>query len=138
MADFIEGFASLEEGKSAQKQAEANAAIDIADAAVTHAETKARTLDIFRQGRAVASQSRAQTAASGFAQSGTPLLVQAESIKQAELASLEEQRIGLTEEGRLKYSAALNIRRGKEARMTSQIRALGSFYSGGQKIAGGS
>jgi hypothetical protein len=135
MADFIKAGAQLEAGKSAQEQAEANAKIDIQDAAVVKSETKARTLEIFQQGRRASKTIRAMTAASGFAQEGTPLLLQAEAIKQAELTSLEEQRIGLTEEKRLLESAKLNKRRGKIARRTSQIQALGSVVGGLQDLA---
>ena len=137
MSDFIQAGAQLQAGKSAQEMAEANAAIDRADAAVVHAETKARTLEVFRAGRRGSKSIRAQAAASGFAQEGTPLLVQAEAIKEAELTSLEEQRIGLTEEKRLLESAKLNVRRGKIARRTSQFQALGSVAGGIQKAATG-
>jgi hypothetical protein len=134
MGNFVQAGLQEREGKSAQEQAEAKASIDRANAAVLHQETQARTLDIFQKGRSVQKSIKAQAAGRGFASDvGTPLILQAEAIKESELASLEEQRIGLTEEGRLLQSAALNVRRGKIARRTSRIREFGSVIKGTQR-----
>jgi hypothetical protein len=130
MADFLQGGLALAEGGAAQDQAEANAAIDRQDAAVIRQETRARTLEMTRRGRQVSKQVRTQAAASGFAQEGTPLVLQAEIMRDAEISSLEEQRIGLTDESRKLQSAALNVQRGKTAKRLSFLRAGSHLASG--------
>lgn len=136
MSNFVSAGAQILEGRSAQRQAEANAAIDRQNAAVVHEETKARTLNIFRQGESASKSIRATTASRGLLQEGSPLLLQAEAVREAEMASLEEQRIGLTEERRLLQSAALNVRRGKAARSISFLNAGASIIKGVQSTFG--
>ena len=63
-------------------------------------------------------------------------MAQAEAIKEAELISLEESRIGLTSEKRLLESAKLNVRRGKIAKRASRFQALGSAVGLGVGLAG--
>ena len=123
-------------GKAAAAQAQRNAQIDKQNAAIRLQEQRERSLERRREGRKLASKIRAITAAGGFAQEGTPLLLQTEAIKTAELDAQEEERIGLIEAGRLRESANLSLLRGQTARSAARLEQFGSIVEGGAKIAG--
>jgi hypothetical protein len=110
-------------GDSAQDQAEANAAIDRADAARTMEESRRRAAVIREQGRAAAGREKVRAAGSGFTQEGTSLQLQIDEIAAAEFNALEELRVGKAAEQRSLQSAALNVRRGKVARRGSLLNA---------------
>jgi len=112
----------LGKGKSAQEQAEANAAIDRADAKVLMEESRRRANEIRQTGRDRAAAQKTKVAGSGFTQAGT-LQLQLDEIEAAEFNALEELRVGNQGASRAKQSAQLNVRRGKVARHSSFLDA---------------
>lgn len=115
----------LGRGKSAQDQAEANAAIDREDAKNLMEESRRRAFLTTERGRKAAKSERVKTAAAGFTQEGTSLQLEIDQIEAAEFNALEELRVGAAGERRALHSAALNVRRGKVARRSSLFDALG-------------
>ena len=110
-------------GKSAQEQAEANAAIDRADAERTMEESRRRANVIREQGRSAAGREKVRAAGAGFTQEGTSLQLQIDQIAAAEFNALEELRVGKAAEERSNQAAQLNVRRGKVARRGSLLNA---------------
>jgi len=116
---------TLGQGRSAQKQAEANAEIDRRDAAILMEESHRRAALMREQGRKGAKQEKVRAAGAGFTQEGTSLQLQIDQIEAAEFNALEELRVGSAAERRALNSAALNVQRGKVARKSSLFNALG-------------
>jgi hypothetical protein len=114
----------LGKGKSAQEQAEANAAIDRQDAKILLEESHRRAAEIRQTGRDRAAAQKVKVAGSGFTQAGT-LQLQLDEIEAAEFNALEEIRVGNQGASRAKQSAELNVRRGKVARNSSFLDAAG-------------
>ena len=119
----VKAVSSLARGNAANKQAKANAQIDLQDAEVKIQEARERAAIRRRAGQRAAKSERVAAAASGFTQEGTSLQLQLEQLKQAELNAQEELRVGRIEERRLQQSAIANIRRGKVAKRASFFEA---------------
>lgn len=122
----FQGISSAAQGRSAQKQAEANAAIDRANAEQALDEGRRRALARRIEGQEAAKTIQTQTAAGGFTQEGTSLENQIDVIKTAELNALEETRVAQVEGKRHRQSAAQNVRRGKVAFRSGLLRGVGS------------
>ena len=122
---ILQGVGTLGKGFSAQKQAEANAQVDRANAALAIEESKRRAFEIQRRGRQAAGQEKVRAAGSGFTQEGTSLQLQIDQLEAAEFNALEELRVGRAAEQRHLQSASLNVQRGKVAKRTSVLDTLG-------------
>lgn len=115
----------LAQGLTANEQAKANAAVDLADASLTMAESRRRAHEIQRTGRARAGKQKVMAAGAGFTQEGTSLVLQLDELMSAQFAANEEIRVGRAQENRLRQSAAATIRRGRTARNVGALTALG-------------
>lgn len=115
----------LANGLTANQQADANAAISRADAAVTISESRRRAHEINRAGRARAGKQKARAAGAGFTQEGTSLILQLDELAAAQFNANEEIRVGRAGENRALQSAANTVRRGKTARNVGIATSLG-------------
>lgn len=111
---------------AANRQAQYNASVDRADAVRVMQESRKRAAIIMRQGRSRAAEQKVRAAGSGFTQEGTSLQLQLDEIATAEFNALEEIRVGRAAESRFLESAAYNVQRGKIAKTSGLLGAVGT------------
>lgn len=134
---IIGAAGAIRQGKAAENAAEAQAAIQQQQAQSERANASVEASDFRRRGSAALASSRARAGASGIAQdTGSPLLVNDDFVREIALGSMRIQQGGAVRGQRLDQQSMLTRAEGKSARKASNYAAWGSILNGTSAFIG--
>jgi hypothetical protein len=132
----VSAVGQVKAGNAAKNVGEYNASVDeqnaqnsLADATTSEAQQRVRDSHVIAAGRAIAGASGVDV------NSGSPLDVQAENQKQAEMNALNIRRSGQTRAQAFIADAQSQRMQGKNAQAASMYGAAGTILTGGANVA---
>jgi hypothetical protein len=128
---------SLFKGQATKQAADYNAAVDNQRAAEEVDQSKAQTQDYIRKGSDVESSAVASQGATGVTGSGSPLMVDENTVRQVALGAARTLQGGQLRASRLQDDATLQRMKGDNAVTASYLDAGSSLLTGVGKFKGG-
>jgi hypothetical protein len=127
---------SIQKGQAAQQAAQYNAAVDQQRAAEEKDQAAAQTQDYIRKGSDAESSAVAMQGATGVTGSGSPLMVDENTVRQVALGAARTLQGGQLRASRLQDDATLQKMKGDNAVTSSYLDAGSSLLTGFGKMAG--
>jgi hypothetical protein len=127
---------SLQKGQAAKQAADYNVAVDNQRAAEEKDQANAQTQDYIRKGSDVESSAVASQGATGVTGSGSPLMVDENTVRQVALGAARTLQGGQLRANRLTDDATLQRMKGDNAVTSSYLDAGSSLLTSVGKMSG--
>lgn len=127
---------SIQKGQAAQQAAQYNAAVDNQRAAEETDQANAQTQDYIRKGSDIETGAVASQGATGVTGSGSPLMVDENTVRQVALGAARTLQGGQLRASRLQDDATLQRMKGDNAVTSSYLDAGSSLLTSVGKMSG--